>query len=94
MRLQQIRPHEAELLMGLKSGSTAGQGVTNLQRLTCIGNGWDLHVVKMSIWHLQLKEVMAHSEVMIAIAEGPPLNLDLDEKERELQYALIHTKNI
>ena len=53
--LQQLRPHEAELLMGLKSGSTAGQGVTNLQRLTCIGNGWDLHVVKMFIRHLKPK---------------------------------------
>ena len=29
---------------------------------------------------------------MIAIAEGPPLNLDLDEEERELQYALVYTK--
>ena len=78
--------------MGLKSGSTAGRGVTNLQRLTCIGNGWDLHVVKMFIRHLQPKEVMTHSEVMLAIAEGPPLNLDLDEEEREFQYALVYTK--
>ena len=79
--LQQLRPHEAELPMGLKSGSTAGRGVTNLQRLTCIGNGWDLHVVKMFIRHLKPKEVMTHAEVMLAIAEGPPRNRDLDEEE-------------
>ncbi len=46
----------------------------------------------MFIRHLKLKEVMTHSEVMLAIAEGPPLNLDLDEEEREFQYALVYTK--
>ena len=90
--LQQLCPHAAELLMGLKSGSTEGQGVTNLQRLTCIGNGWNLHVVKMFIRHMQPKKVMTHSEVMLAIAEGPPLELELDEEERELQYALVYTR--
>ena len=54
--LQQLRPHEAELLMGLKAGSTAGNGASNLDRLSCIGNGWNLHVVKMFLIHLKKKK--------------------------------------
>ena len=44
--LQEPRPHEAELLMGLPKGITEGPSITNKQRLRCIGNGWDLNVVK------------------------------------------------
>ena len=38
------------------------------------------------------KKALTHAEVMLAIAEGPPLNLDLTEEEREFQYALLYTK--
>jgi len=80
--LQQLRPHEAELLMGLKAGSTDGNGVSKLDRLSCIGNGWDLHVAKMFLIHMKPKKALTHAEVMLAIAEVPPLNLDLSEEER------------
>ena len=78
--------------MGLKARSTEGNGVSNLERLQCIGNGWDLNVAKMFFPHLSSKKTMTHAEVMVAIAEGPALNLDLTEEEREFQYALVYTK--
>ena len=78
--------------MELKAGITAGNGASNLDRLSCIGNGWDLHVVKMFLIHLNKKKALTRTEVMLAIAEGPPLNLDLSEEEKEFQYALLYTK--
>ena len=41
---QQLRPHEAEQLLGMPKGCTAGDGITNKDRLTAIGNAWDLRV--------------------------------------------------
>ncbi|RPG35949.1 MAG: hypothetical protein CBB72_005020, partial [Muricauda sp. TMED12] len=45
--LQQLRAHEAEKLMGMPANCTQGEGITNLMRLTCIGNGWDVDIVSM-----------------------------------------------
>jgi hypothetical protein len=42
--LVHLRPHEAEKLMGMSGDVTDQKGVTALQRLTCIGNGWDILV--------------------------------------------------
>lgn len=46
-----LRPHEAELLMGLPRDSTAGNRVTWKQRLQCIGDGWDMNVILQFFKH-------------------------------------------
>ena len=51
---QQLRPHEAERLMGMSPGCTAGASVTAKQRLRCIGNGWDMRVVTMLLRHSKM----------------------------------------
>ena len=40
-----LRPDEAERLLGMPAGCTAAPGVSAAQRLTCIGNGWDIRTV-------------------------------------------------
>ena len=44
--LTYLRPNEAEQLHGLKRGCTAHTGEGPLNRLQCIGNGWDLYAVR------------------------------------------------
>jgi hypothetical protein len=50
---QQLRPEEAERLMGMEAGTTAGAGITPIMRMKCIGGGWDLNIVKMLLKHLK-----------------------------------------
>ena len=38
-----VFPEEAEQLMGMEKGTTAGEGITNIDRLRCIGAGWDIN---------------------------------------------------
>ena len=45
--LQDLYPIEAERLMGLVPNSTSGNGVTAQQRLTGIGDGWDVNITAM-----------------------------------------------
>ena len=45
--LQDLYPVEAERLMGLVPNSTSGNGVTAEQRLTGIGDGWDVNITAM-----------------------------------------------
>ena len=54
---QHLRAHEAEALHDIEKGRTEGQGVTPLQRLKCIGNGWDLRVVFMILRWSKLSRV-------------------------------------
>ena len=49
-----LRPHEAEKLLGLFAGCTAGAGITAISRLKAIGNGWDINVVSMLFGYLPL----------------------------------------
>ena len=44
--LTYLRANEAEQLHGLKKGCTTRTGEGSLNRLQCIGNGWDLYVVR------------------------------------------------
>ena len=44
--LTYLRANEAEQLHGLKKGCTAHTGKGSLNRLQCIGNGWDLYAVR------------------------------------------------
>ena len=51
-----LRPHEAEKLLGLITGCTAGAGITAISRLKAIGNGWDINVVSMLLGYLPLPD--------------------------------------
>jgi hypothetical protein len=42
---QHLRATEAEQLLGYPKNATAGQGVTEKDRLTALGDGWDLNTV-------------------------------------------------
>ena len=66
--------------MRLKVGSSDGNGVSNLDRRACIGNGRDPHAVKMFLIRMNKKKALTDAEVKLAIAEGPLLNLDLTEE--------------
>ena len=39
---QHLHAEEAERLMGYQTGATAGPGITPIDRLRCIGAGWDI----------------------------------------------------
>ena len=47
--MQELRPHEAELLHGMTKNCTAGEGITNGDRLQAIGASWDFNATRM-IW--------------------------------------------
>lgn len=53
-KAQQLRPSEAERLMGLPLNCTSGCGVTAKDRLRAIGDGWDLNVTSMLFRFCQL----------------------------------------
>jgi hypothetical protein len=46
-KAQHLRPHEAEALMAMTPGITAGCGVNARDRLRAVGNGWDMNVAVM-----------------------------------------------
>ena len=46
-KAQQLRPSEAERLMGLPLNCNSGCGVTAEDRLRAVGDGWDLNVTSM-----------------------------------------------
>ena len=56
---QHLRPQEAERLMGMPEGCTAGPGITAIERLRAIGNAWDLNVTKMFFDHCLRSEYRA-----------------------------------
>ena len=90
---QHVRPHEAEKLHGMASGTTHGAGITDELRLKCVGAGWDINVTKMFFKHLQPKSgevtnsVMALAEVFMTHLENN--GATLDQLERGRNYALI-----
>jgi hypothetical protein len=52
--LQHLQPEEAEGLHGLRVGHTAAPGISALERLRCIGNGWDVIVTTMLLSYCHL----------------------------------------
>ena len=63
--MQQLRPREAETperLHNLKAGCTDAPGVKAIDRLTAIGGGWDMNVIKMIhvLQHSKLKVSEVH----------------------------------
>ena len=66
-KLTEIRPLEAERLMGWRENSTKSPSVTNLTRMRGLGNSWDIHVTGPL-----LKKIVGSSESSagVAIPEG------------------------
>ena len=64
---QFIRPHEAEKLHGIKPGTTAGPGITDVMRLQCIGAGWDINVTKMFFKHLKTTDLSPADQVAASV---------------------------
>ena len=44
---QDLLPEEAELLHGFAPGTTAGDGISAIMRLRCLGGGYDMNVVRL-----------------------------------------------
>jgi hypothetical protein len=86
---QQLRVHEAEALMGMVPGCTAGRGVTPRQRLHCIGNGWDLNVVTMFLRHSKMSRIKTPdntflSATSMSLTDVPILpNLSADDLQAQ-----------
>ena len=68
-KLQHLRPHEAELLMGMPLNATKGNGVSARDRLKCVGNSWDLNVAKMFFEHSRMA-VIAEPHNLAAAVEA------------------------
>ena len=64
---QHLLPSEAEAFHGMPVGCTAGHGATADQRLTTIGNGWDLNVVIITMSHTQLCKDAAIAKTMVTM---------------------------
>ena len=73
---QQLRPAEAERLMGMPEGCTAGPGITNIMRLKAIGNAWDLNVTGLFFPHC------LRSEYTLIPGAGPQLALTVEQREK------------
>jgi len=85
---QHIRPHEAEKLMGMPAGCTNGQGVTAKDRLTCIGNSWDINVAAMFLKHSKVVTECRGT----APSEAPQpfiTTAGLSAKDAQLQTTLV-----
>jgi hypothetical protein len=83
---QDLRAHEAEQLMGIPPGRTAGSGTTVKQRLTHIGNGWDMVVILKFFAHSKLARVHTNPQYTPTAPVHPARLSDADIK---LQCALV-----
>jgi hypothetical protein len=79
--LQHLRPHEAQLLMGMEKGITSGPSTTPKEELKAIGNGWDLNVVGMFFAHIDGKSGRAPAPA----PEGAE-----DDEQLQVALALYH----
>lgn len=93
---QHLRPQEAERLMGMAAGCTAGSGATAKERLRAIGNAWDMNVVRMLFRFSRLSrlppEVAAQrqqSTYSMAVIDGMSPITDLTDEMRITQALLV-----
>ena len=63
---QQLHPEEAEALMGMEPGTTAGPGVTNLMQMKRNGGGSDINISKVILRNLLPRTLEAHVDVYLA----------------------------
>ena len=87
---QHLHPSEAEGLHGLPIGCTAGEGITNQQRLKCIGAGWDIPIISLFMKHYGTNRLASMVNMMTS-------HLDKDEGNPNLEAAeaiyLMHEKS-
>ena len=83
---QQLRPHEAEKLMGMPAGVTEGPGISNLQRLTAVGNGWDINVMRLFFSEYR-KQLLKKQQALTAAADEGRLGF-VDKKRVQLMLAM------
>ena len=89
---QHLRPEEAERLMGMEPGCTAGQGVTPRQRLKCIGNGWDHNVTVMLLRYSSLSRLAPSSQTADIWSAIPELTaLTTEEKTAQALLQIQQT---
>jgi hypothetical protein len=84
--LQHLRPHEAELLHGLPRNCTAGAGVSDKQRLQCIGEGWDLNVILLFFRHSRLAR---NDATPVDLTAAIPQLLVISDADYALQQGLM-----
>ena len=94
--LQHLRPHEAEKLMGMPNNCTKGDdaGITAKDRLTAIGNAWDVNIVTLFFTQYRKDlELNYRSQYSKVISDSLP-NLDkpLPDNQSQLQVALVVMK--
>lgn len=98
---QHLRPSEAEKLMGMPSGTTAGSGVTAKDRLFAIGDAWDLNVSTMIVRFSKLANtslnvasctVDSTALTRTALQHMPQLD-SLTDEDRVLQCGLVHVRD-
>ena len=78
---QHVRPHEAEQLMGMDAGTTAGPGITAKNRLQAIGGGWDINVTLMLLKHLKPRLVQAYTSMYLAKLATSATTTDMEQGE-------------
>ena len=81
---QHVRPHEAEKLMGMDAGTTAGPGITAKQRLQAIGGGWDINVTSVLLQHLKPRSVQAYTSMYLAKLATSATTTDMEQGEHFL----------
>ena len=87
-----LHAEEAERLMGMPTGCTRGKGITNKQRLRCIGNGWDLSV--LSLFMRQYREELLKRTTLLAFeASIPVLSATLTDNQKLMQLALVFERD-
>jgi hypothetical protein len=86
-KLQHLRPHEAEQLMGMPRDCTAGNGATAKERLMAVGNGWDLNVVGKFFDNYR-DQVDNLSAVACTLQQVAPVPTNLSQQDRALQCSL------
>lgn len=69
---------EAELLHGMPAGLTAAPGVSEVQRLKVIGNGWDHNVIKMI-----LQQYRRHRETAVMSPIVRQVSQELQQHQRK-----------
>ena len=81
----QLRPGEAEKLHSLRAGCTDALGVRAIDRLTAIGGGWDMNVIKTILHHSNLK-VGSKVSHMNGAMQAYPRGAELQEYMRYSAY--------
>lgn len=85
---RQLRPHEAEKLMGMPADYTKGDGITNIMRLRCIGNAWDVNVVMAILCVYRMQGEFK------PLAKGETQTSTLSKKDLLLQKSLIVMQSV